>query len=112
SRVTLLGNEAMPSVNMVDLVEPRSNRYAKSALDQAIAASLRGVAVRVLAPEDFVLFKALSTRERDIEDAAAVVRALGSGLNLGAIESEAKQLATEIQGHDVVGRLRRVLTSS
>src|SRR5262249_35970481 len=95
--------------NMVDLVEPRSTRYAKAAQERAIAATLRGVAVRVLAPEDFVLFKALSTRERDVEDAASVVRALGSDIDVDAVVAEAERLAAEIPDHDILGRVHRAI---
>jgi hypothetical protein len=109
SRVTLLAGASATGLNMVDLVEPRSSRYARAALERAIEATVRSEKVRVLAPEDFVLFKVLSTRDRDLEDAASVVRALGASLDVAAIEREGETLAREITDHDVVGRLRRVL---
>jgi hypothetical protein len=108
SRVTLLPGELATGLNTVDLVEPRSPRYAAEALARAVAGTLRGEAIRIVTPEDFVLFKVLSTRERDLEDAATVVRALGGRLDVSWVEKEARVLAAEITDHDVTGRLARV----
>ncbi len=69
---------------------------------------LRGQAIRVLSPEDFVLFKLLSTRERDVEDARTVIRAADLPLDQAFIDTEAERLAAEIPDHDVAARLRRV----
>ena len=57
---------------------------------------------------DFVIFKALSTRERDLEDAASVMRQLRDRLEMTAIESEVARLASEIPDHDVSGRFTRI----
>jgi hypothetical protein len=43
-------------------------------MGRSIGAPLRDRNVQVLTPEDFVLFKLLSTRERDLDDAISVVR--------------------------------------
>jgi hypothetical protein len=107
TRFTLLEGGGAPGLNTVDLVEPRSQRYAAAALARAVEGSLRGERLRVLAPEDFVLFKALSTRERDLEDAASVLRALGPRLDRALIHTQAAQLASEIVDHDIASRLRR-----
>ena len=47
-------------------------------------------------------------RDRDVEDAAAVLSALGAGIDRELIEREVRQLATEIPDHDVAGRWRAV----
>jgi|HubBroStandDraft_2_1064218.scaffolds.fasta_scaffold253469_1 hypothetical protein len=112
SRFTLLGGAGVTGLNTADLVEPRSPRYARAALARAIDGSLRGEPVRVVSPEDFVLFKVLSTRERDVEDAATIVRALGPALDWAGVEREAALLATEIPDHEVLARLARVATSA
>ena len=109
SRLTLLGGDGATGFNTADLVEPRSARYAEAALARAIEGSLRGEALRVIGPEDFVLFKALSTRERDIEDAAAVIRALGPRLDQDTLRRESALLAQEIPAHDTAARLSRIL---
>ena len=56
-RVTLLGGEGGLGFNMLDLVRPRSVRYGVSALERATEDELGGRRVRVLTPEDYVIFK-------------------------------------------------------
>lgn len=108
SRITLVEGGGAVGLNTVDLVEPRSTRFGHAALDRAIEGVLRNESIRVLSPEDFVLFKILSTRERDLEDAATVIRALGPDLDRTFIEEEAARLAVEIPDHEVTGRFSRV----
>lgn len=108
SRLTIVGED--PSgLNTADLVEPRSERFAVQALERAMEGTLRGVTVSVLTPEDFVLYKLLSTRERDLEDAVTVVRELAERIDLSYVRSEARTLATEIADHDISGHLDRLL---
>lgn len=109
SRIALLAAPGADGLNVADLVEPRSTRYAALALSRAVEGRLRSETVTVLTPEDFVLFKVLSTREIDVSDAASVVRALGSALDVRAIEEEAARVAAEIPDHDIRGRLERVI---
>jgi len=109
SRITLAEGGGRAGLNVVDLVEPRSARFAGAALERAIAGLLRETAIRVLSPEDFVLFKLLSTRDRDLEDAVTVIRARDLPLDRSFIDAEAVRLAAEIPDHDVTGRLARVL---
>ena len=108
SRITLVEGGGRAGLNVVDLVEPRSTRFAAGALERAVTGALRGEAIRVLSPEDFVLFKLLSTRDRDIEDARAVLRASDLPLDRSFIDDEAVRLAAEIPDHDVTGRLARL----
>lgn len=89
-------------------MEPRSARYARVALDRAAEGTLRGETIRVLTPEDFVVFTVLSTRERDLEDAATVLRVLGSRLEQACIASDLGALAAEITDHDIASRFDRV----
>src|SRR5262249_37618531 len=70
TRLTLIGGSSQ--LNVADLVEPRSKRYAESALLRALDGTLRNNKLRILAPEDFIVFKLLSTIDRDLEDAASV----------------------------------------
>ncbi|MGI9430982.1 MAG: nucleotidyltransferase [Myxococcota bacterium] len=90
SRVTLVEGEEL---NTLDLVEPADSAYAVRAMDRAIDSTLRDRPIRVLSPEDFVLFKLLSSRERDLEDARSVVRALGSELDEAVVDEEVRALA-------------------
>jgi len=108
SRITILPGASAAGLNTVDLVEPLSDRYAREALGRAISTTLRGQAIRVVAPEDFVVFKLLSTRDRDVEDAVTVLRSLGTTFDLDLVERECAALALEIPDHDVAARWARV----
>jgi hypothetical protein len=108
SRITLLPGDEATGLNTVDLVEPRSPRFARDAVERSIEGTLRGQSLHVLTPEDFILFKALSTRERDLEDAATVMRSLTERLDSELIDVEASRLAKEIADHDVIDHLRRI----
>lgn len=74
TRLTLLPEAGGPSLNTVDLVEPLSAR-TRGWYTRALAGTLRGASLRLVTPEDFVVLKVLSTRERDLEDAAGSGRA-------------------------------------
>ena len=108
SRIALAEGGGRAGLNVVDLIEPRSARFAAGALERAVTGDLRGVPIRVLSPEDFVLFKLLSTRDRDLEDAGTVLRAADLPLDRSFIDAEAVRLAAEIPDHDVIGRLARL----
>lgn len=112
TRFTLLPGADQTGLNTLDLVQPRSPRFAALVLGRAREGSLRGQRIRVVTPEEFVLLKILSTRERDLEDAASVLRALEGRLDVEAIREEGERLAREIPDHDVRGRLERALRQS
>ncbi len=105
SRMALTGGGEL---NTVDLVTPRSDRLATALMSRALSGTLLERTVRVVSPEDFVLLKLLSTRERDLEDAASVVTALGTLLDRDLIDAEVGLLADEIGDHDVRARARRL----
>ncbi|HXT62206.1 MAG TPA: nucleotidyl transferase AbiEii/AbiGii toxin family protein [Pyrinomonadaceae bacterium] len=111
SRITLfrgLGG----SLNVADLIEPRSIRYAQEVMARAITGPLRGHDVPVVSPEDFVVLKILATRERDLSDACSVLRRFRSDLDLVYIEAEIKRLIAEVSDHDVDGRWHRAKEES
>ena len=108
SRITLAEGGGGAGLNTLDLVEPRSPRFAAQALERAVSGVLRGVAIRVLSPEDFVLFKLLSTRDRDVADAATVCGSSDLPFDHGFVDAEARRLAEEIPDHDIAGRLARI----
>lgn len=109
SRLTLVGGG---STNTVDLVEARSRGYADRVLARAIVGELRGQTVHVVAPEDFVTMKILATRDRDLEDAAAVIRSVGTALDMKLVNTEIQSLSSEIDDHDIGDRWKRVLVMS
>jgi hypothetical protein len=105
SRITLVEGEEL---NTLDLVEVRDLAYASRALARAIDSSLRDRPITVLSAEDFVLFKLLSTPERDLADASSVVRSLGADLKRDLVEREVRSLAGALPDHDVAARWSRV----
>ena len=72
--------------------------------DRAVASTLRGRRVRVLTVEDFIVFKVLSTRARDLEDARAALRRSGDVVDTVVVEDEIARLAAELPDIDVRGR--------
>lgn len=104
SRITLIEGE---DLNTLDLVEPADPGFAVRAIERAVDSVLRDRAIRVLSPEDFVVFKLLSTRERDLEDARSVVTHLASELDRGLVEAEVRVLAASL-GDASLERWRRL----
>ncbi|MBZ0239036.1 MAG: nucleotidyl transferase AbiEii/AbiGii toxin family protein [Deltaproteobacteria bacterium] len=105
SRMAITGGGEL---NTVDLVTPRSERLGTALMSRALSGTLLDRTVLVVSPEDFVLLKLLSTRDRDLEDAASVVSALGTLLDRGLIDAEVALLAGEIGDHDVRARAQRL----
>jgi hypothetical protein len=91
-------------VARVDWVRPLAPRYAAASLRRALTGRLAGRTLRVLSPEDFVLFKILSTREIDLVDAAGVLKRNAERMDLSLIDSNARSLARAVRHHDVRGR--------
>ncbi|MDM7916669.1 MAG: nucleotidyltransferase [Candidatus Eisenbacteria bacterium] len=111
-RFAILGSKSSTGLNTIDLVRPRSDRYARLAISRAPEAPLRGRTVKVLTPEDFIIFKVLSTRDRDVEDAAGVLRRSRDLVDLEGIRREIETLAEEIAGISPRDRLDEVLRRS
>jgi hypothetical protein len=112
SRIALLGTPVEPGMMAVDLVEPRNTSYGERALARAPLATVRGREIRVLTPEDFLVFKVLSTRERDLQDAASVVRRSGARLDQAQVEADLAELGRALPDHAVDRRWREVLARS
>jgi hypothetical protein len=108
SRVTLVGGSNADGLNTLDLVEPRDLEYARRALARALDSTLRGQPIRLLTPEDFVVFKVLSTREQDLIDARSVLASLGADVDRESIESLLGALARQLPDHPIAERWRRV----
>jgi len=105
SRLSLVGGS---QVNTVDLVTPRSPRYAGNIFRRAMIGSLRGREIRATSPEDFVILKVLATRERDLEDARSVIETQRARLDEALIRSEIDRLIEEIPDHDIRERFARL----
>jgi hypothetical protein len=105
TRFALSGGGAL---NTVDLVVPRSPRFAAAVLDRAIAGQLRSRTLAVVSPEDFVLLKVLSTRARDLDDARSVLAARAAEIDHDLMRREIERLGGELPDHDVRGRWAQV----
>ena len=108
SAITLNGGESADGLDTVDLVEPRGIAYAERALGRSLDSTLRGQRIRLLSPEDFVVFKVLSTREQDRIDAASVLRALGHELDREALDAELDTLREELADEPIAERWSQV----
>jgi len=104
SRLTLLGTAPVAGLNTVDLVRPRSARYAAVAVTRAVVSTLRARPLRILTLEDFVVFKTLSSRDRDVEDARAALRRSGALADESLLEREIALLTAELPDVDIQGR--------
>ena len=105
SRITVIEGD---DLNTLDLVEPSDTAYAARALARSLPSTLRGRELRVLTPEDFVLFKVLSTRELDVENATSVLRGLGGELDHELLLSEIDALAANVAAHPIRERWDRI----
>jgi hypothetical protein len=108
SRLSLVGGS---QVNTVDLVAPRSPRFAGNVFRRAVRGSLRGHEIRATSPEDFVILKVLATRERDLDDARSVIAMQRPRLDEPLIRAEIEQLIEEIPDHDIRERFTRLSQS-
>lgn len=102
-RLTLLGGDTHLGLNVLDVVRTRSARYDVAAMQRSVRIPLRDRSIQALTPEDFVIFKALATRDRDLEDAASVLKRSGELIDASLIDREVELLATEIPDFDVRG---------
>jgi predicted nucleotidyltransferase len=102
-RLTLIGGDEHLGLNVLDIVRTRSARYNAAAMSRSVRVPLRGAAIQALSTEDFVVFKALATRDRDLDDAASVLRRSGEVIDLALIDREVDLLSDEIPDFDVRG---------
>ncbi|MBI3891428.1 MAG: hypothetical protein HY303_07845 [Candidatus Wallbacteria bacterium] len=107
-RLTLLPGLNDSGSNTVDFVSPLSRRFAACVLERALRGPLRDRLLTLVSPEDFILLKVLSTRDRDLTDAASVVARLDDRLDWELLTDECNRLAAEVPGHDVAARFARV----
>ena len=104
SRISLFGTPTDPGMNNLDLLAPMSARFARRAQTRSVRSQLRGRRISVLTPEDYLLFKVLSSRARDLSDGASVLNHLGAEMDRSYIETEVALLSSEILAHPVKQR--------
>jgi nucleotidyltransferase DUF2204 len=105
SRLSLVGGS---QVNTVDMVTPRSRRFAENIFRRAVTGSMRGREIRATSPEDFVILKVLATPERDLEDARSVIETQRKRLDHLLIGAEIQRLIDEIPDYDIRERFTRL----
>lgn len=108
SRATVAGAGGYVGSNVVDAVAPRDAQYGAAVVERALPTQLRGEPIAVVAPEDFVVLKALSDRDVDIEDAASVMARLGAQLDRGRVELTLRSLAKSAKPVAALRRWRRM----
>ena len=105
SRLSLVGGS---QVNTLDLVTPRSPRFAENVLRRAVTGTLRGQEIRATSAEDFVILKVLATRHRDLEDARSVLATQRARLDHALLRTEIEHLIEEIPDHDIRERFAKL----
>ncbi|MBI4868581.1 MAG: hypothetical protein HY816_16715 [Candidatus Wallbacteria bacterium] len=108
SRLTLLPGGEDTGSSCVDLVSPVSGRFGAGVFERVLKGPVRGREISLVSPEDFILLKVLSTRDRDLSDAASVIRGLADRLDWDLLRSEVELLSAEVPAHDVTVRFARV----
>lgn len=76
-------------------------------LDRRRRITLEGRDVWLISPEDLILLKAFSERERDFEDLVTLYRHSGSKLDKSYIEKWARSLDESIGSDEVTERIKR-----
>jgi len=71
-----------------------------------------GVAVRVCSPEDLVIYKLISTRPRDHEDAQSVIRRQGSSLDDDYVLDWLRQFEQALDDSTLVAEYKHLRSSS
>ncbi|MBI5514061.1 MAG: hypothetical protein HY909_09860 [Deltaproteobacteria bacterium] len=110
SRLTVLGATGDSGLNTIDLVAPRSASFARAVLGRVLRAPLRDRTVCVVTPEDFVLLKLLSTRDKDLDDAASVMARSGDVIDRDELEREVATLDSALPEAGVARRWTALLT--
>ena len=105
------GIEAAAYGGLVVAVYGRARETTDAArmLARSVTGTLRGEAIRIVSPEDYVVLKVLATRERDLEDAASVLEKQRGRLDDALMRAEVELLAAELPDHDVRGRFAAIV---
>lgn len=78
--------------------------FEELAIQRAVIHSVVGVPVRFCTPEDLILHKVLSNRERDLVDARGITLRRFSTLDLGYLEPRVAELALQLDRPDIQAR--------
>jgi len=78
--------------------------FEREAIDRAREVSLAGTRARVCTPEDLILMKIVSDRDRDIADARALVKRRFSELDRTYLEPRIDELSSLLERPDIRAR--------
>jgi predicted nucleotidyltransferase len=104
-----LANGVLPFIHrsgiQVDLILSR-HPYAQQALDRAVTVRIENVPVKFCTPEDLILHKIISDREKDRSDVADLLRRRRETLDLSYLEPRVRELAHLLERPEIEERLR------
>lgn len=83
--------------------------YARTAIDRAVDVEIAGVAVRVCTPEDLLLHKIVSERDRDRNDVADLIVRRGETLDRSYLDPRVHELATLLERPGIEVRYRELI---
>ena len=75
--------------------------FEEEAVRRAASVDAAGRSVRVCTPEDLILMKIISDRQRDLDDARAIVRRRLSELDLEYLEPRIAEMATLLERDEI-----------
>ena len=81
--------------------------FEEEAVRRAASVEIGGRAVRVCTPEDLIIMKIISERDRDLDDARAIVRRRLATLDLEYLEPRITQMSTLMENDEIAARWRR-----
>jgi hypothetical protein len=85
--------------------------FEHHAIDRAVEVEIAGTPVRVCTPEDLILMKIVSERDRDLADARAIVLRRARSLDLPYLEPRIAELAQLLERPAIEQRFRAWLTA-
>ena len=86
--------------------------FEREAIERSTPVEMAGISVRVVTAEDLVLMKAISDRERDLDDARAVVKRQRGSLDLDYLRPRLAELATHLARPEILKRFEGWLGDS
>ncbi|MGD1148670.1 MAG: DUF6036 family nucleotidyltransferase [Thermoanaerobaculaceae bacterium] len=78
--------------------------FERDAIARAVPIEIAGMSVRVCTPEDLILMKIISDRERDLADAEGVTLRRIRDLDLGYLEPRIRELADLLGKAEIIRR--------
>ena len=78
--------------------------FEEEAVGRAVAVEIAGGSIRVCTPEDLILMKMISERDRDLADAQAIVRRRLHELDLQYLEPRVREMAILLERDEIFSR--------